>query len=947
VTKNDAKLLFKITRIDTMKKISGIFRQLFFICFLVSCQFGLYGQIKSNQVGKESSGGTISGKINQYNKLMPFEKLYLHTDKSTYYATDTIWFKAYLLNGTNNMLSEKSGIIYVELVKDNKVEKRIAIPAQLGLSWGQIPLNEQEIANGSYVIRAYTNWMQNFGIDSFFTKPIEIINTKSQALIINQQQEVRNIDGKKNVQINLQINDLNDKRYAFKNVSWSIREGSKTWFAEQVQTSTDGRFSINFNLPVQIKQTLRLNIADETSGQKTVIPLFLEDLGSIDLQFMPEGGHMIVGIPSVIGFKALSKDGLGKDVEGIILNSKNVEVAVFKSIWKGMGAFSLIAQPGETYTAMLNMKNGENKKFTLPAAREAGINLKVIQNLNGDSIKVTVNLSESLIDGKKYQLMGLVDHLPCFEASFYADKPKVTVMLAKQDFPSGLVHFTVFNEQEQPVAERLSFISNHNEMNISLASIKEIYSIRDSIALGIILKDKIGNPVPMASISIAVTDDSQVKIDSLENNLLSEVFLKHGVKGDVEDPAYYLGNAADVAKHLDLLLLTQGWTGYNWNEMLKAEIEPLFSAEPEFSLSGKVSSLSGKPLSGIKVTTLSSGKVRLLMDTLTNAQGHFAFKAFPKLDTISFFVQARNVKEKSNRILLHLDEFQPAKLGLRAYRPVMPWFVNTIPTVLNNVQNEIALKKQHFSISGENMLENVEVTSKKGIRNSQNLNGRGEADQVIDETEISATRETSLSALLLKEVTGLYLKTNKNADQEYYINSRRVSFVVDGLSIRSIYEANNSLSYYAFLQGIFSEVKLSDIVGIEVITKEGNVGTYNNKLLENTEQAFGNHAYIEITTRSGKGLFNKSMNNIAIYKPVPMNWPQAFYSPGYKTNTAQTNILDLRSTIFWQPHLLSSKNGEARTSFYAADRPGTYTVIIQASNFKGLIGFKRVVLTVK
>ena len=55
-------------------------------------------------------------KFDAYSRLLSPEKLYLHVDKDTYCAGDTIWFKAYLKN--NSVVAEfpESNYIYVELV---------------------------------------------------------------------------------------------------------------------------------------------------------------------------------------------------------------------------------------------------------------------------------------------------------------------------------------------------------------------------------------------------------------------------------------------------------------------------------------------------------------------------------------------------------------------------------------------------------------------------------------------------------------------------------------------------------------------------------------------------------------------------------------------------------------------------------------------------------------
>ncbi len=94
----------------------------------------------------------------------PIEKLYLQTDKPYYVSGDTLRLKAYLLNADYLTLSNHSGMVYVELDdQQGKPAKRMMLPVIQGLAWADMALNENEVPHGSYTLRAYTNWMRNFG----------------------------------------------------------------------------------------------------------------------------------------------------------------------------------------------------------------------------------------------------------------------------------------------------------------------------------------------------------------------------------------------------------------------------------------------------------------------------------------------------------------------------------------------------------------------------------------------------------------------------------------------------------------------------------------------------------------------------------------------------------------------------------------------------------------
>ncbi|WP_069658979.1 hypothetical protein [Arcticibacter eurypsychrophilus] len=106
-----------------------------------------------------------------------FEKSYLHTDREQYTSGENIWFKVYLVNGQTNTLINTSNNLYVELISPGaEIISRNVIRINKGLGKGDFLLSDS-IATGTYRIRAYTNWMRNFGDNFIFEKQIKIVNT--------------------------------------------------------------------------------------------------------------------------------------------------------------------------------------------------------------------------------------------------------------------------------------------------------------------------------------------------------------------------------------------------------------------------------------------------------------------------------------------------------------------------------------------------------------------------------------------------------------------------------------------------------------------------------------------------------------------------------------------------------------------------------------------------
>ena len=59
--------------------------------------------------------------------------------------------------------------------------------------------------------------------------------------------------------------------------------------------------------------------------------------GPFDVAFFPESGYLIDGQPCRVGFKALGKDGLSRQVTGTVRNDRGRTVARFASRHAGMG----------------------------------------------------------------------------------------------------------------------------------------------------------------------------------------------------------------------------------------------------------------------------------------------------------------------------------------------------------------------------------------------------------------------------------------------------------------------------------------------------------------------------------------------------------------------------------------------------------------------------------
>lgn len=113
------------------------------------------------------------------------EKIFLHTDKSTYLANEICWFKVYNVDAFFHLPIAISTIAYIEILDNNSkaiVQEKVALKNGFGSGSIALPGN---INSGYYTLRAYTNWMKNYSTDFFFQKTIAVFNTKKTLEILS------------------------------------------------------------------------------------------------------------------------------------------------------------------------------------------------------------------------------------------------------------------------------------------------------------------------------------------------------------------------------------------------------------------------------------------------------------------------------------------------------------------------------------------------------------------------------------------------------------------------------------------------------------------------------------------------------------------------------------------------------------------------------------------
>lgn len=151
-----------------MKKLSGILSCILFL-------FAFTVEDPSDFIKKISSRFLL--KLATY----PQEKVYLQTDKPHYTAGENIWFRAYLVNAVTHAPSRASRYVYVELCnRQDSVVKKVKIVKRDSVFQGYLPLS-LDIAQGDYMLRAYSYAMQGVGEEYLFKKKVRVVNPRQLA----------------------------------------------------------------------------------------------------------------------------------------------------------------------------------------------------------------------------------------------------------------------------------------------------------------------------------------------------------------------------------------------------------------------------------------------------------------------------------------------------------------------------------------------------------------------------------------------------------------------------------------------------------------------------------------------------------------------------------------------------------------------------------------------
>jgi hypothetical protein len=646
-----------------------------------------------------------------------------------------------------------------------------------------------------------------------------------------------------------------------------------------------------------------------------------ENNTTFDVQFFPEGGNMLVGVRGKIGVKAVSSNGFGANLTGQILNQKKEKVAVFTTERFGIGAFALLPQPGEHYTAVVTLTNGEEKSFKLPEALESGYSFAV--NAINDNVSIRVSASKDKMGTKEMFVVAQANGIAYASFSFIPNKQNNMATIPRKDFPTGIVQFTLFDSESRGVAERLIFVNHYNQLKIDISG--GLYATtkrKTELDLKVSIAD--GTPVS-GNFSIAITDSAKAPIDEDDQvTILSNILLSSNLKGYIEKPNYYFNNSnADKERQLDQLLLTQGWRRFIWEDIV-TEKEPTITFRPELSLeiNGKILSEFNKPYPAARVNLFSLTRgLNLKLDTISDANGNFIFDRLDLPDSATVMIQAKTDKGlKGLKVLLNKSP------QVRA-APLFGSNIN-ISTYLKSTKARFEELAKLNMISKGILLNTVTISRQRNLPSPLNIKNSANSSGVVDQLVKAEQLEKEYNIFtVFSKIPGVMVKAVKNnrlvfrtrASKSMFSTDLPMLVIADGVQI-------NQLEMPEFIESLNPK----DLEGIEVLTSD-----YNTSILG--PDATGGAIYI--TTKKGSSTIAGATNTAKV-KNAGFTTKKEFYIPNYDDPKADKQMLDLRSTIYWNPNVITDDNGLAKFDFFNAGTPGTYQVTLEGLDAFGILGRK-------
>jgi hypothetical protein len=876
------------------------------------------------------SADSIAGVMNK--NLVAVENVYVETDRTDYFAGDTIWFSAFVLDNLHMDSTSLSRILYVDLINaDNRPEKHLKLIINDGRSHGDFILNK-DAKNGIYRLRAYTQYMRNFQGQYLFEKDIPVHQSDFSKMIMVNPVIHRSIGGD-SVELHLQtilpdeynpqdktlevIARLNDTLSVRK--TFNIKRSLNGWMGFFVPSSLSCP-TVDIKLILSGKAVI--------SEQRLSVPL----KSGINLQFFPESGKMVDGITTVIACKATDNKGYPAEFKADITDENNNLINQISGDSSGVCKFEFTPVFKHNYRALVNL-SGSKYSFDLPAVEPQGY----VLNFNAASSDILIKNNQFNVKAKHYLLVSVRGEVYAAIETRLDDKP-FKIHLPMEMYPKGIVQVTLFDSLLRPQAERLVFNNRPDKkMFINIETDKKVYSQREKVNLTINVTDVEGNPVS-SSLSLAVVDGSKSDPALSSPDIESYLYLTSELKGRID---YRLLNLSDTTsegnKKRDLVMMTQGWRNFLWNSIRYTNtLKVRYPVEKGFCIDGTVFNPDNRKSGSIKLNYLDfkSG-----FNGFTKIDGNNRFKIEMPFfyNSHVLFLQNRNEKEKIGKLGFSLDTFPVPAINYRN---------NELPYGLIKAGYLGALDKKFTEIDSANgpMLKYIHLGEVKITAKADRI-GYSAPDKTIDlmKKDPTGKKYYGLFQMIYEEFgEKAFTATGPGTRGKTY----NPILVVNGAPLTAS-ECPPCYDFVAYRWAASIPVNaISEVKFFEVESKYsqwlsppppaptmGNVRWKTDALgtplymLPQPPKLYFPVVSLKTYSNSYRGIPSGTI----IFPFQGIYEAREFYQPDYEN--IDNKIPDNRTTIYWNPEVQTDWTGTAKVSFYNSDLKGKALIRISGFSF--------------
>ncbi len=423
--------------------------------------------------------------------------------------------------------------------------------------------------------------------------------------------------------------------------------------------------------------------------------------GEYDFQLFPEGGHLISETKNTVGFKITNQRGYGVGYsEGAVVDEMGAVVKSFKSNKRGIGKFDIHLKMGKKYKAILKLKNGKEIDAEFPEIKNKGIALSA-NNLFPEKAVLELNWNTNKkkdLKEKRYYLLVHQNHLSKkIIVNFPSDDTNRTIFLDRKEMFPGVNTITLF-EEDIPILERLLY--NTSDTLLTNVNVSYLNKVKDSLIFSLNLPPK---PEVAYDLSISILP-KETKSYNFDDNIFSAMLLKPYVKGHIEESKYYFTNI-DRRKiyDLDLLLLTQGWSKYEWKNKFDHKPNYPYGFNQGLTLKGTIQGSNNKDLKQVYLFPTKNNSYRLI-----------------DLDSTRSFSIGNFFAERNEDITLSALNSRglPTKIGCyvtinqnRYKKPLVKELVSSSSDNINFIEGNIKAPKGFFK--DFEVLEEVLIKGKK------------------------------------------------------------------------------------------------------------------------------------------------------------------------------------------------------------------------------------------